>query len=146
MLFSITKQTSPKLPSQLMLMDGVISGIVTPKYKTKSNPFARKKSGSYENLWNVSTFLVFPKFWKFSIFGILKSSTDSHSLVTNPSYVSLTRFYLMTCLQSVLVTKAKNAFVKNFRHSSFYYFNHFISYQCFFIGIEQQLHYEKCLP
>ena len=52
MLFSISKQTLPRLPGQLISMTEIISGIVTPKYKTKSNSFARQK---------VSVkFLVFP--------------------------------------------------------------------------------------
>ena len=43
MLFSISKQSFPTLPGQLMSMTGVISGAVTPKDKTKSNPLAREK-------------------------------------------------------------------------------------------------------
>ena len=52
MLFSTSKQTLPKLPGQLMSMTEIMIGVVTPKYKTKSNSFARQK---------VSVkFLVFP--------------------------------------------------------------------------------------
>ena len=40
-LFSISKQISPKLPSQLMPMTGVISEVVTPKGKTKSNSLGK---------------------------------------------------------------------------------------------------------
>ena len=43
MLFSISKQSFPKLPGQLMLMTGVNSGVATPKDKIKSNPLAREK-------------------------------------------------------------------------------------------------------
>ena len=43
MLFSITNESFPKLPGELMPMAGVISGAVTPKHKTKSNPLAREK-------------------------------------------------------------------------------------------------------
>ena len=43
MFFSISKQSFPTLPGQLMFMTGVISGVVTPKDKTKSNPLAREK-------------------------------------------------------------------------------------------------------
>ena len=43
MLFSISKQTSPKLPSQLMPKPCVISVVMTPKDKTKSSPFDRQK-------------------------------------------------------------------------------------------------------
>ena len=43
MLFSISKQSFPKLSGQLMLMTDVISGVVTPKGKTKSKPLAREK-------------------------------------------------------------------------------------------------------
>ena len=44
MVFSISKKkTFSKLPSQLMPMTGVISGVVTPKDKTKTNPLARQK-------------------------------------------------------------------------------------------------------
>ena len=36
-----------------MHLTGVISGVVTPKLKTKANqtPLQDKKSGSYQNLW-----------------------------------------------------------------------------------------------
>ena len=37
MLFSISKHSFPKIQGQLMPMTGVISGVVTPKDKTKSN-------------------------------------------------------------------------------------------------------------
>ena len=43
MLFRIWKQTFPKIQCQLMPMTGVIIGVVTPKDKTKSNPFAKLK-------------------------------------------------------------------------------------------------------
>ena len=43
MLFSISKSTSQKLPIQSMLITGVMSGVVRPKYRTKSNPFANQK-------------------------------------------------------------------------------------------------------
>ena len=43
MLFSISKQSFPKLPGHLMPMAGVISGVVTSKDKTKSNPLGREK-------------------------------------------------------------------------------------------------------
>ena len=43
MLFSISKQSLPELPSQLMAMTGVISEVVTPKDKVKSKPLAREK-------------------------------------------------------------------------------------------------------
>ena len=43
MLFNISKQTFLKLPSQIMPLSGVRSGVVTPKYKTKSNPLAGQK-------------------------------------------------------------------------------------------------------
>ena len=42
MLFSISK-IFPKVEGQLMPMTGVITGVVTPKDKTKSNPVAREK-------------------------------------------------------------------------------------------------------
>ena len=52
MLCSISKQSFPKLLGQLMPRTGVISGVVTPKDKTKSQiPLLDKKSGSYQNLW-----------------------------------------------------------------------------------------------
>ena len=37
MLFSISKQTFPKIEGHLMPMTGVISDVVTPEDKTKSN-------------------------------------------------------------------------------------------------------------
>ena len=43
MLFSISKQSFTKLPGQLILMTGVISEILTPKDKIKSNPLATEK-------------------------------------------------------------------------------------------------------
>ena len=43
MLFSISKQSFPKLPGQQMPMTGVISGVVTAKDKTKSNHLAGEK-------------------------------------------------------------------------------------------------------
>ena len=43
MLFSILKHSFPRIQGQLMPMTGVISGVVTPKDKTKSNPLARLK-------------------------------------------------------------------------------------------------------
>ena len=43
MLFSISKQSFPKLPGQQMPITGVKSGVVTPKDKIKSNPLAREK-------------------------------------------------------------------------------------------------------
>ena len=44
MLFSTSKQSFPTLPGQLTSMTGVVSGVVTPKDKTKSNPLARGKN------------------------------------------------------------------------------------------------------
>ena len=43
MLFSKSKQSSSKLPSQLMPITGVISRVVTPEEKKKSIPIARQK-------------------------------------------------------------------------------------------------------
>ena len=43
MLFSISKHSFPRIQGQLMRMTGFISGVVTPKDKTKSNPLARLK-------------------------------------------------------------------------------------------------------
>ena len=43
MLFSISKQSFPKLPGQLVPITEVINGVVTPKDKTKSTPLAREK-------------------------------------------------------------------------------------------------------
>ena len=43
MLFSISEQSFSKLPSQLIPMTEVISGVITPKDKTKSNPLSREK-------------------------------------------------------------------------------------------------------
>ena len=43
MLCSISKQSFPKLPGQLLPMTVVISGVVTPKDKIKSNHLAREK-------------------------------------------------------------------------------------------------------
>ena len=43
MLFSISKQTFPKIEANLMPMTQVTSVVVTPKVKTKSNPLARLK-------------------------------------------------------------------------------------------------------
>ena len=42
-LFSISKKSFSKLPGQLILVTGVLSGVVIPKDKIKSNPFAREK-------------------------------------------------------------------------------------------------------
>ena len=42
-LFSISKDSFPRIQGQLMPMTGVISGVTTPKDKTKSNPLARLK-------------------------------------------------------------------------------------------------------
>ena len=56
MLFSISKQSFPKLPGQQMPMTGVISGVVTPKDKTNSDPLAGEKvrilSKSVVNFWS----------------------------------------------------------------------------------------------
>ena len=41
MLFSISKHSFPNIQGQLMPMTEVISGLVTPKDKTKSNPLAK---------------------------------------------------------------------------------------------------------
>ena len=43
MLLSISKDSFPRIQGQLMPMTRVISGVVTPKDKTKSNPTARLK-------------------------------------------------------------------------------------------------------
>ena len=43
MLYSISKQSFPKLTGQLMPITVVISEVVTPTGKTKSNPLAREK-------------------------------------------------------------------------------------------------------
>ena len=43
MLYGTSKQSFPKLPGQLMPMTVVISEVVTPTGKTKSNPLAREK-------------------------------------------------------------------------------------------------------
>ena len=43
MLFSISKLTPQKLPTESIFMDGVISGVVTPKDKRKSNPLNVKQ-------------------------------------------------------------------------------------------------------
>ena len=59
MLFSILKATPPKAPIQSMLMTGVISGVVTPKDKTKSNPLANQKVRSItKSVVNFSSFPV----------------------------------------------------------------------------------------
>ena len=43
MLFSILNKSFPKLERQLIPVTGVISGVVPPKDKSKSNPLAREK-------------------------------------------------------------------------------------------------------
>ena len=43
MLLSISKHTFRGIKGQVMPMTGVISGLLTPKGKTKSNPLARLK-------------------------------------------------------------------------------------------------------
>ena len=43
MFFSISKEILPKLQGQLVPMTGFISGVFTPKDKTKSNLLAREK-------------------------------------------------------------------------------------------------------
>ena len=43
MLFSISKHYFPKIQGQLMSVAGIISGVVTPKDKTKWNPLPRLK-------------------------------------------------------------------------------------------------------
>ena len=43
MLFNISKHSFAKIQGQLMPMTGVISGVVTLKDKTRSNPLARLK-------------------------------------------------------------------------------------------------------
>ena len=65
MLFSISIQTLPKLDGQLMPMTGAISGVVTPKDKTKSNLLARQKVRTFSN--SVASF------WSFSVSLIGKS-------------------------------------------------------------------------
>ena len=57
MLFTISKQTFPKLQGQLMPMTGVVSGVVTAKDKTKSNPLAREKVTIFSK--SVTTFWPF---------------------------------------------------------------------------------------
>ena len=56
MLFSISKQTFPKLQGQLMPMTQAASGVVTAKDKTKSNPVASQKvrifSKSVTSYWS----------------------------------------------------------------------------------------------
>ena len=58
MLFGISKSTSQKLPIQSMLMTGVISGVVTLKDKTKSNPLVNQKVRSITK--SVVSFKSFP--------------------------------------------------------------------------------------
>ena len=58
MLFSISKSTSKNLPIQSLLMTGFISGVVTPKDKTKSNPLANQKVSSITK--SVVSFSSFP--------------------------------------------------------------------------------------
>ena len=58
MLFSISKHYFPKIKAQVMPMTGVVSGVVTPKDKTKPNPFARLKVGIFSK--SVSSFYSFP--------------------------------------------------------------------------------------
>ena len=56
LLVSILKQTFSKfleLPSQIMLMTGVICEVVVPKDKSKSNHFAKQKVGMFSNLWEI---------------------------------------------------------------------------------------------
>ena len=43
MLFRISKYSFLKMQDQLMAMSGVVSGVVTSKDKTKSNPLPRLK-------------------------------------------------------------------------------------------------------
>ena len=43
MLFSISKQSFPKLPRELIPMTGAISGVVTTKDKIKSNLLSGEK-------------------------------------------------------------------------------------------------------
>ena len=43
MLFSLSKLTPQKLPFESIFMDGVISGVVTPKDERKSNPLNVKQ-------------------------------------------------------------------------------------------------------
>ena len=42
-LFTISKDSFPRIQGQLMPMTGVISGVTTPKDKSKSNPLTRLK-------------------------------------------------------------------------------------------------------
>ena len=58
MLFSISKATPPEVPIKSMLMTGVISGVVTPKDKAKSNPLANQKVRSITI--SAVSFLSFP--------------------------------------------------------------------------------------
>ena len=47
MLFTISRQTFPKIQGQLMPMTGVISGVIIPTDKTKSNLLAIIKVGIF---------------------------------------------------------------------------------------------------
>ena len=58
MLFTMSTQTSPIVPSELILMTGVISRVVTPKDKAKSNPLLRQKGRIFSE--SVVTFQSFP--------------------------------------------------------------------------------------
>ena len=66
MLFSISKQTFPKLQGKLMPITGVTSGVVTAKDKTKSNP------KSQDLLKICGNFLVFPSVIKRRDFSLPK--------------------------------------------------------------------------
>ena len=58
MLFSISKDSFPKMQVQVMPMTGVISGVIKPKNKTKSNSLARLKVRIFSKI--CGEFLVFP--------------------------------------------------------------------------------------
>ena len=78
MLFSISKQSFPKLPGQQMPMTGVISGVVTPKDKTNSDPLAGEKvrilSKSVVNFWS------FPVQYFFFFVSLYPTSTHQLSI------------------------------------------------------------------
>ena len=72
-IFSISKHFFSKIQGQLMPMTGAISGVVTPKDKTKSNCLARKKTRTFSKS---GKFLIFPSVIKRRKFTLPNSYQD----------------------------------------------------------------------
>ena len=64
--YDISKQTLPKLSSQLMSMTELITGVITPKDKSQSNLLATQKVSIF------TKFLVFPSVIKRRKFSLSK--------------------------------------------------------------------------